>query len=156
MGSSINFLLLLSWFALNSILFVNICVSVSCPLIFFLCYRVKNNSPILCELFWTISFLWQPLLDWMFQSLQFFILLGNQWVKSMKNVAQYEFTLRKVSDNNLKFSQQCAPGNTFSCILSTHVAIIMTNYFKRHYFNIFLRLFYCIISLFLYFRIISE
>ena len=64
--------------------------------------------------------------------------------------------LREVSDNNLKFSKQRAPGNTFSCILPTYVAIIMTNYFKLHYFNLFLRLFYCIISSFLYFRMISE
>ena len=34
-----------------SILNVNACVSVSCPLIFFLCYRIKNNSAILCQLF---------------------------------------------------------------------------------------------------------
>ena len=40
-----------------SILFVNVCVSVSCPLILLLCYRVKNNSPILCQLFWPLSFL---------------------------------------------------------------------------------------------------
>ena len=49
-----------------SILFVNVCISISCPLIFFLCYSVKNNSPILCKLFWPISFLWQPLLDDLF------------------------------------------------------------------------------------------
>ena len=33
---------------------------------------------------------------------------------------------------------------------------VMMNYFKLHYFNLFLRLFYCIISSFLYFRMISE
>ena len=45
---------------LSSILYVNVCVSVSCLLIFFfLWYRIKNNSPILCQLFWPTSFLWQ-------------------------------------------------------------------------------------------------
>ena len=34
--------------------------------------------------------------------------------------------------------------------------LFMTNYFELHCFNLFLRLFYCIISSFLYFRMISE
>ena len=54
----IYFLLLLFWFVLSLILFVSVCVSVSCPLTF--CLRYKNNSPILCQLFWPTSFLWQP------------------------------------------------------------------------------------------------
>ena len=37
-------------------------------------------------------------------NVQFFILLENQWAKSMKNVEQWEFTPTKISDNNLKFS----------------------------------------------------
>ena len=57
-----------------SILNVNACVSVSCPLIFFLCYRIKNNSPILCQLFWPTSFLWQQLLEMFVIFLQFFLL----------------------------------------------------------------------------------
>ena len=60
-------LLLLFWSVLSSILYVNVCVSVSCSLIFFLCYRINNNSPIHCQLFWPTSFLWQQL------SLQFFL-----------------------------------------------------------------------------------
>ena len=74
----------------------------------------------------------------------------------MKNLAQCEFAFREVSDNSLKFSLQQAPGKTFSCILPTYVTIIMTNYFKLHYINLFLRLFYGIISSFLYFRMIIE
>ena len=74
----------------------------------------------------------------------------------MKNVAQWEFALREVSDNNLKFSKQRAPGNTFASILPIDVAIIMTNFFKLHCFNLFLRLFFCVISTFLYFRMITE
>ena len=34
--------------------------------------------------------------------------------------------------------------------------LFMTNYFKLHYFNLFLRLFYCIIFLVLHFRMTSE
>ena len=33
-----------------------------CPLIFFLWYKIKNNIPILCLLFWPTSFLWEQLL----------------------------------------------------------------------------------------------
>ena len=66
----------------------------------------------------------------------------------MKNLAQCEFAFREVSDNSLKFSLQQAPGKTFSCILPTYVAIIMTNYFKLHYFNLFLN---CLIVLYLAF-----
>ena len=56
-------LLLLFWFYF---VFNSLCkcmVSVSCPLIFFLCDRIKNNSPILCQLFWPTSSLWQQLLE---------------------------------------------------------------------------------------------
>ena len=60
------------------------------------------------------------------------------------------------SDDNLKPSSQRAPGKTFSCILLTYVGIAMKNYFKLDYFNLFLKLFYYIISSFLYFRMISE
>ena len=66
----------------------------------------------------------------------------------MKNLAQCEFAFREVSDNSLKFSLQQAPGKTFSCILPTYVTIIMTNYFKLHYFNLFLN---CLIVLYLAF-----
>ena len=38
----------------------------------------------------------------------------------------------------------------------TNLTDIMTNYLKLHYFNIFLKLFYCIISSFLSFRVTSE
>ena len=51
------------YYYLFSIFFVNLCVSISCPLIFFLCYRIKNNIAILCQLFWPTSFLWQQLLE---------------------------------------------------------------------------------------------
>ena len=57
------FLLLLFWLVLSSITFVNVCISLSCPLIFFLCYRIKINSPILCQLFWPTSYMWQRLLE---------------------------------------------------------------------------------------------
>ena len=52
------------------------------PLFFFLRYRIKNNSPILCQLFVTTTF------RDVFKSLKSFLLYEDQWVKSMKNVAQ--------------------------------------------------------------------
>ena len=60
--------------------------SVSCPLIFFLCYRIKNNSPILCQLFWPASFLWQQLLEMFLKVYKFFFYLRisekNPWKMS--------------------------------------------------------------------------
>ena len=56
-------LILLFWFVLSSILYVSVCVSISCALTFFLCYRIKNSSSILCQLFWPTSFLWQQHLE---------------------------------------------------------------------------------------------
>ena len=101
-----------------------------------LCHRVKiNKSHIFGMLFWTISFLWLPLLDQMFL-----------WVKSMKNLAQWAFTLRRVKIKVLDFPNSELQ-ETQSCILLTYVAITLTNCFKWHYFNLFLRLFYCIICL---------
>ena len=55
-------LLLLFWFILSSILYVNVYVSVSYPLIFFFWYRIRNKSPILCQLFWPTLLLWKLLL----------------------------------------------------------------------------------------------
>ena len=80
-------LLLLFWFVLSSILYANVCVSVSCPLIFSLCYRIKNNSPILYQLFWPTSLLWQQLSE-VFLKFGIFSFIWELWVKSMKNVAQ--------------------------------------------------------------------
>ena len=74
-----------------------------------------------------------------------------------------EHTSRKISDNEAHFQEThfhvgntFSPGNTFLCILPTYVPIIMTNYFKLHYFDLFLRLPYCVISSFLYFSMISD
>ena len=74
----------------------------------------------------------------------------------MKIAGQWEFAFREVSDSSLKFSLQGALGTTYPGILPTYVAIIMANYFKLHYVNLFLRLFCHIISSFLYFRMTSE
>ena len=57
---------------------------------------------------------------------------------------------------NIYLSNSELQEKTFSSILPTYVAIIMTNYFKLQYFNLSLRLFYCIISLFLCFWMASE
>ena len=57
----------------------------------------------------------------------------------MENVAHWDFTLKEVSDINLRFSQRPAPENLFSCISLTHIAKLkkkthlkthITNYFK--------------------------
>ena len=68
-------LLWLLWSVLSSILYVNVCISVPCPLIFFLCYRIKNNRPILCQLSWSASSLWQQFLDTFLKIYNFFFYL---------------------------------------------------------------------------------
>ena len=77
-------LLLLFWSALSSIFYVNVYVlAYHVPLFFFLCYRIKNNSPILCQLFWPASFLWQQLIEMFLKVYNFFFYLRisekNPW-----------------------------------------------------------------------------
>ena len=62
----------------------------------------------------------------------------------MKNVVKWEFTLRKVSDINLKFSWQRSPGKTFWCVLLNYVAVIMKIIFDLlvGYFIVLLYLFF--------------
>ena len=76
-------LMLLFWLFLSLILYANVFVSISCSLIFFLCHRTKKNSPILCQLFWPTSFLWQQLLE-MFLKITIFSFIWESVSKNNK------------------------------------------------------------------------
>ena len=55
----------------------------------------------------------------------------------MENVAHWDFTLKEVSDINLRFSQRPAPENLFSCISLTHIAKFKKTHLKTHITNYF-------------------
>ena len=105
----LGLLLLLFWFVLSSILCVNVCVSVSCPLIFFLCYRIKNNSLILCQLFWSTSFLWQQLLEMFLKVYNFFFYLRisqknpwKMWYNRSSLLGKLQITIWNFPDSELQ------------------------------------------------------
>ena len=97
--------LLLLLFVFSSILFVNVCINILYPLIFFFMPQVKDQQSYSLHLI-LVYFIFVTTIFRLtvFKFYNFVFLLYNDSVKPMKNVAKWEFNLRKVSDYNLKLS----------------------------------------------------
>ena len=94
-----------------------------------------------------------------FKSLQLFLLFENQWENPWKMWHSSSSLPRKFEITTWIFPMSELQETHFHAFyphMSLLLCFIMMNYFKLHYFNLFLMLLYCIISSFLYFGMISE
>ena len=74
----------------------------------------------------------------------------------MKNLAQWEFTLREVSNNNHRDFRNSELQETHFHAFYPNTSLLLYRIFLIDVILVFFMLFGCVISLFLYFRMISE